>query len=98
MIRRAAAILAAGAILLAVSASPASAGLLVTANDDSYAAVHDRVLSVAAPGLLANDSGVLPHARLTTRSRHGDRERQRQPPITQRRIRRLRRLHHEALC
>jgi hypothetical protein len=63
--------LAGGAILLTVSAAPASAGLLVTANDDAYAAVHDRVLSIAAPGLLANDAGVLPSAAKLTNPAHG---------------------------
>lgn len=49
----------------------ASAGLLVTANDDAYTVVHDRVLTVAAPGLLANDSGVAPAAAKLTNPAHG---------------------------
>jgi hypothetical protein len=62
---------AAWAILLASSAPPVSAGLLVTANDDAYAVSHDHVLSVAAPGLLANDTGVAPTAAKLTNPAHG---------------------------
>ncbi len=49
---------ATGLLLTAVGPRPASAGLLVTANDDAYSVAHDRVLSMGGPGLLANDSGV----------------------------------------
>jgi hypothetical protein len=53
------AVLAAGVILTTFTAPAARAGLLVTANDDGpYIVSHDRVLTVAAPGVLANDSGL----------------------------------------
>jgi hypothetical protein len=54
-------------IVAGLTAPVATAGLLVTARDDAYTAVHDRLLSVsAAAGVLANDSGVgLLAARLT---------------------------------
>src|SRR4051812_35827269 len=55
---RVGAILAAGAVLATLSGPVARAGLLVTANDDSYSVSHDRVLSVAASGVLGNDSGI----------------------------------------
>jgi len=71
VIRGVAAMVAAWAILLASSAPPVSAGLLVTANDDAYAVSHDHVLSVAAPGLLANDTGVAPTAAKLTNPAHG---------------------------
>jgi hypothetical protein len=61
-----------GAVLLTTLRAPAaSAGLLVTANDDAYSAAHDRVLSVASPGLLANDSGVGLTAAKLTNPAHG---------------------------
>jgi Bacterial cadherin-like domain len=69
--RRFIAILAAGLLLATLSAPVATAGLLVTANDDAYSVVHDRVLSVAAPGLLANDAGLLPAAAKLTNPAHG---------------------------
>jgi len=58
-------------VLAAWSAPAASAGLLVTANDDTYVASHDQVLSVAAPGVLANDAGLLPTAAKLTNPAHG---------------------------
>ena len=65
------AFLAAGLVALSV-APAATAGLLVTATDDGpYAVVHDRVLSVSAPGLLANDSGVAVTAAKRTNPAHG---------------------------
>jgi hypothetical protein len=70
-VRRFASLLAAFAILATLSPRPASAGLLVTANDDAYTAVHDRLLSIAAPGLLTNDSGVAPAAAKLTNPAHG---------------------------
>jgi VCBS repeat-containing protein len=71
LVRRLAAILAIGAVLATTFAPTTSAGLLVTANDDAYAAVHDRLLSIAAPGLLANDSGLAPAAAKLTDPGHG---------------------------
>ena len=59
------------AIVASLWAPAAQAGLLVTANDDAYTVVHDRVLSVAAPGLLGNDSGVAPSAAKLTNPAHG---------------------------
>lgn len=70
-VRRLSFFLAAGLILTTLSAPVASAGLIVTANDDAYTATHDRVLSVAAPGLLANDTGLLPTAAKLTNPVHG---------------------------
>jgi hypothetical protein len=58
--------------MAAVSAPAASAGLLVTARDDAYTAIHDRPLTVsAAAGVLANDSGVLMTAARLTNPVHG---------------------------
>ena len=62
---------AAAAILTAFTAPAASAGLLVTANNDAYTVSHDRVLSVASPGLLANDSGIGLTAAKLTNPAHG---------------------------
>ena len=76
MTRRRHAVATGAAVLVATlgafAAVPrASAGLLVTANPDSYAAHHDRSLVVAAPGLLANDSGVGLTAAKATNPGHG---------------------------
>jgi len=68
---RVAAGLACAALLATLVAPTAGAGLLVTANDDAYSVVHDRVLSVPAPGLLSNDSGVAPTAAKRTNPSHG---------------------------
>lgn len=51
-----AALWVAGALL---SASPAKALLSLVANPDAYSVRHDRVLNVAAPGVLGNDVVVL---------------------------------------
>ena len=66
-VRGVVAALGAMVIVAGLTAPVATAGLLVTARDDAYTAVHDRLLSVsAAAGVLANDSGVgLSAARLT---------------------------------
>jgi hypothetical protein len=54
------------------AAATATAGPLVTANDDGpYAVLHDRVLSVGAPGVLANDSGIGLTAKKRTDPGHG---------------------------
>jgi hypothetical protein len=64
--------LAAVIVAGAVSAPGASAGLLVTAVDDAYTAVHDRLLTVsAAVGVLDNDSGVAITAARLTNPAHG---------------------------
>jgi len=70
-LRRLVAVLAAGVILATYTAPFARAGLLVTANDDSYTVAHDRVLTVAAPGLLANDSGIGRTAAKLSNPAHG---------------------------
>ncbi len=50
----------------------ASAGLLVTANDDAYTAIHDRLLTVsAAAGVLDNDTGLRLSAARLTNPTHG---------------------------
>ena len=59
--------------LAALSVAPAaSAGLLVTARDDAYTVLHDRVLTVsAAAGVLDNDAGVGLTAAKRTNPAHG---------------------------
>jgi hypothetical protein len=69
--RGVAAAVAAWMILSLVSVPPTSAGLLVTANDDSYTVSHDGVLSVPARGVLSNDAGVAPTAAKTSNPAHG---------------------------
>jgi len=64
-------ILALGMILATITAPGAKAGLLVTANDDAYGVRHDRVLTVAAPGVLGNDSGIGRTAAKLTNPAHG---------------------------
>ena len=60
------------AIVMALTAPIASAGLLVTARDDAYTALHDRVLTVsAAAGVLNNDSGIGMTAAKRTNPTHG---------------------------
>ena len=58
-------------IVAALTAPVATAGLLVTARADAYTAVHDRLLSVSAPGVLANDSGIAVTAARKTNPAHG---------------------------
>lgn len=61
-----------GVLLMTTFAAPAArAGLLVTANDDAYTVSHDRPLSVAARGVLANDSGGGLTAAKTSNPAHG---------------------------
>jgi len=69
--RRLATVLAIGAVVATWLAPTTSAGLLVTATDDAYSAVHDRLLSIPAPGLLANDSGLAPAAAKLSNPAHG---------------------------
>jgi hypothetical protein len=61
---------AAGGLALTL-APAATAGLLVTARDDAYTVLHDRVLTVGAPGVLDNDSGVGLTAAKRTNPAHG---------------------------
>jgi hypothetical protein len=64
--------LAAMVAMATVSAPVASAGPLVTARDDAYTAIHDRLLTVsAAAGVLANDSGIALTAKRLTDPAHG---------------------------
>jgi hypothetical protein len=58
-------------IVAGLTAPVATAGLLVTARADAYTAVHDRLLSVSAPGVLANDSGIAVTAAGKTNPAHG---------------------------
>ena len=59
-------------IVAALTTPVATAGLLVTATDDAYTAIHDRPMSVsAAAGLLDNDSGVGLTAAKRTNPSHG---------------------------
>jgi Big-like domain-containing protein len=67
----AAAAFAAVAILATILAPTAGAALLVTANDDTYTVRHDHVLTVAAPGVLANDTGLGLFAAKLTNPAHG---------------------------
>lgn len=62
-----------GMVIVAALTTPvATAGLLVTATDDAYTAIHDRPMSVsAAAGLLDNDSGVGLTAAKRTNPSHG---------------------------
>jgi outer membrane biosynthesis protein TonB len=70
--RRLVAILAAGVVLTTFTAPFARAGLLVTAVDDGpYTVAHDRVLTLAAPGLLKNDSGIGRTAAKLSNPAHG---------------------------
>jgi Bacterial Ig domain len=65
-------LLAVGAILATLTAPTAQAGLLVTANDDTYSVAHDHVLSVAASeGVLVNDTGIGRTAAKLTNPAHG---------------------------
>jgi len=70
-VRRLAAGMSVGAVLATLLAPTASGGLLVTANDDAYSVSHDHVLNVAAPGVLANDTGLAPTAAKLTNPSHG---------------------------
>jgi hypothetical protein len=65
--------LSAAAVMVAAMRAPVvTAGLLVTATDDTYTAVHDQPLSVGSgAGLLANDSGVAMTAARLTNPAHG---------------------------
>ena len=64
--------LAAMVAMATFSAPVASAGLLVTANDDAYTATHDRLLTVsAAAGVLDNDTGLRLSAARLTNPAHG---------------------------
>ena len=66
------AVLSATLIVTALTPAVATAGLLVTAKDDAYTAVHDRPLAVsAAAGVLHNDSGVGLTAARRTNPAHG---------------------------
>jgi hypothetical protein len=65
-------VLGAIVVVAGLTTPAATAGALVTARDDAYTAVHDRLLTVsAAAGVLDNDSGVLMTAARLTNPANG---------------------------